>query len=138
MKKRFYVLLITALIAFVGMTSCKKEIVKPNQIENNIVGDWDRVDNGTSDGVFNYKFYDNGEGVEIYNGNQLFHADGNPLTPANNEWELKYSINEDGTYQQDKWNYYIDGWSTTGTSAKTLSFPHKDTIVIAGDTYARM
>ncbi len=123
---RLLTALMLMLVAGGMLASCKKEIVKPNQIENNIVGDWDRVNSGTVNGTFDYKFYSDGEGAKY------------TTTQPNNERRIKYTVESDGTQiVTSNWNYTQEDWQAP-SAPKSLSFPHKDTIVIDGDYYARM
>ena len=124
--------LILAVAFMLAITSCNKnKPVKADNIEKSMLGDWDKVSNNTPDGVYDYRFLEDGAGYAYVPANSNF----NPTS----DFKIKYTITEDGTkFQKHYWNYYQDDWGTNPGSIVPISMPHKDTLVIDQLTYSRL
>lgn len=130
MKSRTFRVIVFALaLLLVGgmMASCKKEIVEPTKIEDTMVGQWDfthsvgETAGFHTDGVVDRTYLDDGTG-----------------NIANGDINLNYWVNDNGMYQDQYYNSVTGELQPNINYERTISMPHKDTLVINDRVHVRI
>lgn len=129
--KNILLLLITLIVFGTTFTSCKKEIVKPNKIEDSIIGSWDfdgdvNSADSDADGTFNFLFNSDGEGFK------------KATSITSDEKAIKWWINDDGTFQYQNWNYVTESWQSNATSPVVITMPDKNTLILGDIRYLKL
>jgi hypothetical protein len=141
--------MMSALMALACLTSCKKEIVKPNKIEKKMIGEWDfshyvgawsEQIGGNLDGDYDYRFMNNDEGQTPHEGGQQWGSmlgEQVPIGPADNTAEFRWELGDNSILYKQPYNYYLEEYQEHALEYE-VSMPHKDTLIVGGQVFVRL
>jgi hypothetical protein len=132
-SKTFRVLVVLMAILLIGgmMASCKKETIKPEKVENKMIGQWDHVDD--TDATVPQNYQNDIVNITLNEGKSTNH-DYDTGTVTNS---FEYRV-EDGMFYTTYYNTITDELQSNENSGKPIYMTHNDTLVIGNRLYCRL